>query len=225
MVKLRGRDRAGTTGHYFDAPNADLNVPCSGVLRVAVLIIGALGFASGSFGVASGHPIIPKSCRNCAVLSAAPISSILTVPCSVAFCRTNAPPPYRIVESLYKSPSDTRPSSLINWPMLALCCETLYGNFGTIGVHAFPPGVSSARSWAKADCRKVEVWFPSADMQRAPSTNDPNAKVTLRITIPPSGKTGDCTVWKYHQGSKPKRAGGELYALIRGNADQPAHSN
>src|ERR1035437_10699962 len=62
-------------------------------------------------------------------------------------------------------------------------------------------GVGGAVAWAKERCTTVEVWTPNnKNMETAPSTNDPNTGTYLRI-YPPSGKAGNCTVWKYRKGA------------------------
>jgi hypothetical protein len=47
----------------------------------------------------------------------------------------------------------------------------------------------------------VDVWLPNSKTDSAPTINDPNATVTVRIA--PSNDSEKCSTWHYHYGEPP----------------------
>ena len=201
MTSSRNRDRAK---FYFVPEYGATKSPLSSFSRLALLMIGVFGLTSGACGFA-GHPIIPKVLSNPSVFAAAPTNLSWTGGTTVESVRLYAPPPYTNVTPLYTLLLERNPSRGTSALRNVLCDDPELPSGGTRGTAACQTSPMSG-IWAKAkpDCRTVEMWFPNKDMQSAPTTNDPNASVTVRITPPSSGKAGNCTVWKKHYGVRPK---------------------
>jgi hypothetical protein len=211
MSESRHRDRAS----YFDPPYGLKKSPPIGLLSVVFSILGlSISTCGGALGAEAGHPTIPKMDINCSVLAAAPTKVRSNVPSILDAARLKYPPPYMRVESRNVAWRMFMPSSWTIWRSYMSFSKRARGGGGTFGVYALSSivgpagGAAGALLWAKAtECRTVEVWGlkePSSAVQSTPSTNDPNATITFRITPPSSGSAGNCSAWKYHKGKAPK---------------------
>jgi hypothetical protein len=159
------------------------------------LSIGAL-FCGGVCGALfAGHPNNPNMLRNTAVFDAAPVSCIDGGLTNCDSTIENSPPPYNnIVRSKthrrQRTPA-TRNESSVKWEP----STEIFLNGGTVGVPSmFMAKPGGAKPWG--DCANVEVWFPSKNIDMAPTMNDPNATVTFRIS--PPNNVFECGVWTYH---------------------------
>src|SRR5215813_15191745 len=106
-----------------------------------------------------------------------------------------APPPYEMVtfDSLHLW--HTKPSTLNFVPFNETASNTRFGG-GTTGTN--PELLLKDNSCCGgACCANVEVWFPSSNMQTAPSMNDPRARATFDIMPPRSDRCGE---WMFHYG-------------------------
>jgi hypothetical protein len=151
-------------------------VIADGVRTFAVSTLGVFGFERGLAGVL-------KCLTNCSiaiVLAAAPVSWTFTTPSKMQFLNAKFPPPYVSVGLTKRALSQTRPSS---------CCEEPPVPTSEFAISKEPRGTTGTKEtfpiWAKAaDCTKIDVWMPPTRRRvaSAPTKNDPNAIVTLRIT-------------------------------------------
>ena len=187
--------------------------------RLAVWSVGLLGIACGC---CLGQPSNPKLANSNTVFLEAPSNLKLTTPDRFKSFRLKLPPEYRIVappsstQLVQLGPSRSR--KLLG-PKL-LNSTSLKGTSGTLGAASLFR--TSVPVWAaSARCRTVDVWLPSKDVTKTPSANDPNASVTLRITPPLSGEAGDCTVWKYHYGVRPKKRRKSDKKIVRQVSNHP----
>lgn len=213
MTSSRRRDR---TKIYFPE-YALAKFPVTSVFRLALWMTGVLGLVGGGAGAASGQSPYPNMFQKASVLAAAPTSSTCVFPPNLARTSWNAPPPYRMWELMNISPVERIPSSSYNTPPSMLFSLNTRDKGGTTGTYGLVPAGATGDgddvdfagdSWAKATsgCTKVEMWFPfpKSDMQTAPTMNDPNATITVRITPPSSGNAGNCVVRKNHYRVRPK---------------------
>ena len=167
-------------------------------LRLAFLSIGSLGLICGLGGCAFGQPTNPKDVKNAKVFAAAPLNRILTGGVTVTFSSLYAPPPYLKVTLTNFSPLVSSPSTgysvfaTVPWPP-----TTIWRSGGTTGTAP----ETATKPWANTDCGDVDVWFPQKNMTTAPSVNDPNATVTIRIS-PPLNDDSNCRTWRYHYDQK-----------------------
>jgi hypothetical protein len=144
----------------------------------------------------AGHPSKPNKLKNVAVFSAAPISFIDVVPENRGFKIANSPPPYSKVALLKLHRRHKIPSTRCVKPSIPTSSILLPRNGGTTGT---PPVIVTAPGGLFGSCAKVEVWFPTSDMEIAPTMKDPNAMVIFRIS-PPTELSG-CGAWTYHYGA------------------------
>jgi len=165
-------------------------------LSLAISTCGALG--SNGFPRGGVAPNAPISLKKITVFKAAPFSCTI---CgfNVHGEHLNAPPAYDIAAASIVHPVQLMPSKAWVAPVKL---ERNIGapNGGMVG------SLSSKTSavWANKGCSKVTVWLPKeSDPSATPRANDPNAKATLVITTPPSGKAGNCSVWEYPYGEPP----------------------
>jgi hypothetical protein len=191
----------------------------AGVVRLIVLSTGLLGANVCGFCLA----VMDKSNGSrAAVLAAGPTSSTRTIPLKVGLPNRTAPPEYRSVPPVNSQSSQSKPSSA--------CCPPLTwsrrkggpkpgtdGSFPistagafdvvasiVISTNGYLRGVGGDVGGEDGVCAKVIVWLPkNSDPSKSPTVNDPNAKVILDITPPPSGKAGNCSVLEYRYGEPP----------------------
>jgi hypothetical protein len=178
--------------------------------------IGAFLFGLNGGLLGAGLPIAPIAFRNSNVFLAAPSRSIIRTSRNVQRAQLNAPPEYLRVTADIEQPSQLIPSSgsTSQTPGYVIPETDSSGGsgitFGTsyLGFTMGPgPGLTFGVggllvAWlAKTGCTTVDVWETQKDAN-APSTNDPSAKVILRIN-PPSGNGSSCTVWRWHNREIP----------------------
>jgi hypothetical protein len=209
-----------------------------GLAIVAVSMCGVFGF--GLSGCPPGT--VCSNRTSVAALAAAPISSSLVVPLKVAFTRWYAPPAYARVTFVNTQSVQSRPSKICLTPLISAAWrigtpQPMAGICGVVPSMYNPsPGGAPPLYWlskkevlsimvrhgGRADegaCAHVDVWFPSKNIQQAPTMNDPNAKVILDITPPSSGMAGNCSMWKYHDGEAPPTKPRRIIRQQRKSAD------
>lgn len=192
---------------------------------IAVLMIGVFGFGGTGF-CCSAIALIRST--NATVLAAAPCNEIRVTPLKWAFVKLYDPPPYISATFSNVQLSQSSPSSAcvvvpfgapLNDPLhiLGPNVTAAFGCTPSMTIAWLPPeksklvnmqdrcagGACGAGAGVGGVCAKIDVWLPKIAAQQAPTINDPNASVILDITPPPSGKSGNCTVWVYHYGEPP----------------------
>jgi hypothetical protein len=158
-----------------------------------------------------GLGIAPTAINKIHVLWAAPVRTTETFPGTFVSGKLKLPPPYVSTLAVTVHPSHEKPSSCCTLPPTFDPCPKNC-NGGTTGIAPGMDIVEGGSVGACEDCwnacTRVNVWLPESakNMQQAPTTNDPNASVTLDIRSPLDGERGDCAVWTYHYGNPPEKS-------------------
>ena len=167
--------------------------------------------------------------RKMTVFFAAPLNSTRIGPETVNWARLKFPPLYFSVAPVKEQRIHSSPSTPISDgapPTPKLSKWFAIGGIAGIGTPAIlaPKGPDGAGPGAGAGaCAKVDVWLPEAmkNMQSMPATNDIADSVTLDITPPSEGSTGDCAVWVYHFGTSPSKQSARPQPMMVVNGAAP----
>jgi hypothetical protein len=170
----------------------------SALAVLSIGVFGMIGCGTDSFAFTNA--------MKAAVLAAAPVKTILVVPENEARLNLTAPPPYTMVELINFQSLTSRPSICCVPRLMMLPFIFSEDNPGTFGVKS--PALNDEDTFggggATGDCARVTIWLPkNSDPSVSPTMNDPNAKVILDISPPPSGRAGNCSVWEYRYGEPP----------------------
>jgi hypothetical protein len=168
-------------------------------LVIAVLMIGVWGLGDSGFWLPDRAAINGSMATP---FAAGPNNVRRVVPLKDALSSLNAPPLY--VKAAFSNTHSPQFKPSKSWPVPLILREPILGlRPGMAGMNA---GMATPllRVGADGDCAVATMWLPEkSDPTKNPITSDPNAKVVLDISPPPSGNAGDCVVLRYKYGEPP----------------------
>ena|SRR6185437_2709051 len=171
----------------------------SWIFKVPLGVYAALNIGGIALGLGAcwfGQPIRPNIFKKPAVFLAAPVRSMEMGGTTLASIKANCPPPYSNVVPVKLQLRHKTPSRAYREPTTTIPSAAIALSGGTTGTAPSTLIIGGVGRLVDS-CANVEVWFPTTNMESAPSPNDSTDRVVFRISPPTKDSCGQ---WRYHYG-------------------------